>query len=152
MHILKYFAYKFWPMQKNDSHSGKDKVELEGMRLGNGDLCKKKWNISQGWFEEGLDKIVVSMKMHFSLRCASALCLKWKWKWKSLSCIWLFVTPGLYIPWNSPGQDIGVGSLSLLQDIFPTQESNRGILHCRWILYQLSYKGMASPMSSEPKR
>ena len=29
-------------MQKNDSHSGKDKVELEGMRLGNGDLCKKK--------------------------------------------------------------------------------------------------------------
>ena len=28
-------------MQKNDSHSGKEEVELEGMRLGNGDLCKK---------------------------------------------------------------------------------------------------------------
>ena len=28
---------------------------------------------------------------------------------------------GLYSPWNSPGQDTGVGSLSLLQGIFPTQ-------------------------------
>ena len=34
----------------------------------------------------------------------------------------------------------GVGSLSLLQGIFPTQESNWGLLHYRWILYQLSYK------------
>ena len=34
-----------------------------------------------------------------------------------------------------------VGSLSLLQRIFPTQESNRGLLHCRQILYQLSYQG-----------
>ena len=34
----------------------------------------------------------------------------------------------------------GVGSLSLLQRIFPTQESNRGLLHCRGILYQLSYQ------------
>ena len=30
----------------------------------------------------------------------------------------------LYSPWNSPGQNTGVGSLSLLQKIFPTQESN----------------------------
>ena len=88
-------------------------------------------------------------------------------------------------PWNSPGQNTGVGSLSLLQGIFPTpgikprdqiqvydiagrfvtrfmpgkpkntkvsslsplqwffltQESNWGLLHCRWILYQLSYQG-----------
>ena len=36
--------------------------------------------------------------------------------------------------------NIGVGSLSLLQWIFPTQESNWGLLHCRQILYQLSYK------------
>ena len=45
---------------------------------------------------------------------------------------------GLYSPWNSPGQNIGVGSLSLLQVIFPTQGSNPGLPHCRWILYQLS--------------
>ena len=85
---------------------------------------------------------------------------------------------GLYNPWNSPGQNTGVGSLFLLQGIFPTQGSNRSLalqadslpaeppgkpkntgddspsllqgifptkeknqclLHCRWILYQLSY-------------
>ena len=33
-----------------------------------------------------------------------------------------------------------VGSLSLLQGIFLTQESNQGLLHCRWILYRLSYQ------------
>ena len=88
---------------------------------------------------------------------------------------------GLYSPWNSPGQNTGVGSrsllqgnllnpgieptsptlqadslpaeppgkpkntgvgsLSLLQRIFLTQGSNRGLLYCRWILYELSYQG-----------
>ena len=48
---------------------------------------------------------------------------------------------GLYSPWNSPGQNTGVSSLSLLQGIFPTQGLNSGLLHCRWILYQLSHKG-----------
>ena len=33
-----------------------------------------------------------------------------------------------------------MGSLSLLQGIFLTQELNQGLLHCRWILYQLSYQ------------
>ena len=47
-------------------------------------------------------------------------------------------------PWNSLGKNTGVGSLSLLQGIFPTQGLNPGLLHCRQILYQLSHKG--SPM------
>ena len=47
---------------------------------------------------------------------------------------------GLYNPWNSPGQSTGVGSLSLLQGIFPTQGSNLGLPHCGQILYQLSHK------------
>ena len=47
---------------------------------------------------------------------------------------------GLYCPWNSPGKNTGVGSHSLLQGIFPTQRSNPGILHCRWLLYQLSHQ------------
>ena len=46
---------------------------------------------------------------------------------------------GLYSPWASPGQNTGVGSLSLLQQIFPTQGSNPGLLFCRQILYQLSH-------------
>ena len=47
----------------------------------------------------------------------------------------------LYSPWNSPGHNTGVSSLSLLQGIFPTQGLNSGLPHCRWILYQLSHKG-----------
>ena len=48
---------------------------------------------------------------------------------------------GLFRPWNSPSQNTGVGSLSLLQRIFPTQGSNPGLQHCRWLLYQLNHKG-----------
>ena len=48
---------------------------------------------------------------------------------------------GLYSPWNSLGQNTGVGSLSLLQGIFPTQGSNPGLPHCRRIVYQLTHKG-----------
>ena len=48
---------------------------------------------------------------------------------------------GLYSPWNSLGQNTGVGSFSLLQEIFPTQGLNLGLLTCRYILYQLSHKG-----------
>ena len=47
---------------------------------------------------------------------------------------------GLYSPWNSVGQNTGVGSLSLFQGIFPTQGLNPGLPHCRQILYQLSHK------------
>ena len=48
---------------------------------------------------------------------------------------------GLYSPWTSPGQDTGVGSLSLLQLIFLSQELNWGLQHCRWIIFQLRYQG-----------
>jgi len=47
---------------------------------------------------------------------------------------------GLCSPWNSPGQNTVVGSLSLLQGIFPTQGSNPGLPHCRQILHQLSHR------------
>ena len=46
-----------------------------------------------------------------------------------------------YSPRNSPGQNAGVGSLSLLQGIFPDQGSNPDLPHCRRILYQLRHKG-----------
>ena len=48
---------------------------------------------------------------------------------------------GLHNPWNSPDQNTGVGSRSLLHRIFPTQGSNPGLPHGRWILYQLSHHG-----------
>ena len=48
---------------------------------------------------------------------------------------------GLCSPWNSPDQNIGMSSCSLLQGIFPTQQLNPGLPHCRWILCQLSHQG-----------
>ena len=66
--------------------------------------------------------------------------LKWS-ESRSLSQKVMFDSLRLYSLWNSPGQNTGVGSLSLLQGVFPTQGSNPGLLHCRQILYHLSHKG-----------
>ena len=57
------------------------------------------------------------------------------------SCPTLWDPNGLNSPWNSPGQNTGMGSRSLLQGIFPTQGLNPGLPHYKWILYQLSHKG-----------
>ena len=42
---------------------------------------------------------------------------------------------------DSPGKNTGVSYHALLQGIFPTQGSNPGLLHCRWILYHLNHQG-----------
>ena len=42
---------------------------------------------------------------------------------------------------DSPGKNTGVGCHALLHRIFPTQGSNLGLPHCRWILYHLSHQG-----------
>ena len=62
-------------------------------------------------------------------------------------------------PWTSPGQNCGVGSLSLLQGIFPTQRTNQYSCIAVRILYQLSHKGsptilewVAYPFPSESAR
>ena len=72
---------------------------------------------------------------------------------------WLSDWTGLYSPWNSPGQNPGVGSLFLLQGIFSTQGLNPGLPHCRRILHQLSHQGsprilewVAYPFSSRSSR
>ena len=52
---------------------------------------------------------------------------------------------GLYSPWNSPGQNTGVGSRSLLQGIFPIQGLNPGLPYHRKILYQLSHRKAQDP-------
>ena len=48
---------------------------------------------------------------------------------------------GLYSSWNSPGQNTGSGSQSLLQGIFPSQGAKLDLPHCKRILYQLSHQG-----------
>ena len=82
--------------------------------------------------------------------------LRWKVKVKITD----FLRPHeLYSPWNSPGQNTGVGSHCLLQGIFPTQGLNPGLPHCRQILYQLGHQGsprilewVAYPFSSRSSR
>ena len=48
-----------------------------------------------------------------------------------------YTPPGSSIHGDSPDKNTGVGCHALLQGIFPTQGSNPGLLHCRWILYHL---------------
>ena len=48
--------------------------------------------------------------------------------------------PGSSVHWNSPGNSTGMGSLALLQGIFPTQGSNLGLSHCIQILDHLSHQ------------
>ena len=78
---------------------------------------------------------IINMSINRTLKA----CLKWT---ESHSVVSYSLWPHeLHSPWNRPGQNTGVGSLSLLQGIFPAQGSNPGLLHCRWILYQLSHQG-----------
>ena len=60
---------------------------------------------------------------------------------------------GGFLPAEPQGKpkNTGVGSLSLLQRIFLTQESNQGLLHCRQILFQLSYQGSQSHNTGSPE-
>ena len=67
------------------------------------------------------------------LVCSHYLWKKLKVKFAQL-CPTLLQPYGLYSPRNSPGQNTGVGSLSLLQGIFPTRGSNPGLPHCRLML------------------
>ena len=81
---------------------------------------------------------IVIMKHSISVETKSKDSLKVK---VTQSCLTLCDPHGLYSPWNSPGQNPGVGNLSLLQGIFPTQGSNPSLPHCRQILHQLSDQG-----------
>ena len=57
--------------------------------------------------------------------------------WTQVSCI----AGRFFTSWaTGKPKKTAVGSLALLQQIFLTQESNWGLLHCRWVLYQLSYQ------------
>ena len=67
-------------------------------------------------------------------------------KWSEVKVAQLCLTLCNPMDWgNSSGQNTGEGSLSLFHGIFPTQGSNPGLPHCRWILYQLSHKEVWGP-------
>ena len=56
--------------------------------------------------------------------------------------------PGSSIFGGSPGKNTGGGCRALLQDIFPTEGLNRGLLRCRRILHQLRYQGSPKLINS----
>ena len=89
---------------------------------------------------------VLCLNFHVANLSETSFAEVWKWsESESRSVVSDSLRPhGLYSPWNSPAQNTGVGSLSLLQGIFPIQGSNLGLPHCRRILYQPSYQGNRS--------
>ena len=68
------------------------------------------------------------------VRCLVAQCCLTLWDPMDCSL------PGSFVHGDSPGKNTGVSFHALLQRIFPIQGLNPGLLHCRWILYQLSYQ------------
>ena len=98
---------------------------------------------------------IIWFKMKRELKCVVKIINLWidskvlkenSWDFlniESESCWVLFnsLQHELYSPWKSLDRNIRISILSLLQGIFPTQGLNPGLLHCRWILYQLSHKG-----------
>ena len=60
--------------------------------------------------------------------------------------------PGSSVDRNSPGKNSGVGCHALLQGIFPTQGSNPGLRHCKWILHHLSHQGSPKQETGDRER
>ena len=92
---------------------------------------------SSGWNEALCAPGYLAEQIFRSVLCA-----------KSFRHVRLFAThgldcsrPGSSVHGDYPGKNTEVGSLSPCQGIFPTQEMNPSLLHCKWILYQLSYQG-----------
>ena len=121
------------------------------------------WNIFGIQFELNLNATKLSLDIIISwsspfhwLRLSCLFILQFLPESESHSVVSDSLRPhGLYSPWNSPGQNIGVDSFSLLQGVFPSQGQNPGLPHCGQILYQLSHKGsprtlewVAYPLSS----
>ena len=65
---------------------------------------------------------------------------------------WAIARQAPLCPWDSPGKNTGVGCLALLQEFFPTQGSNPGLLHCRQILYCLRQQGSPQPRVGHLKK
>ena len=94
------------------------------------------------WASRGKNWVLkTDLKYYLSVNCN----IEWKWSVSCLVVSYSLQTHGLYPTrilclQDSPGKNTGVGCHFLLQGNFPTQESKPGILHCRQILYWLSYK------------
>ena len=98
----------------------------------------------------------MSYSYHWSVSRKYLTCKSNKWKCELLLHVQLFVTPWtvppwLLCPWDSSGKNTGKYSHSLLQQIFPTQGSNPGLLHYRQIIYCQSHQGRPCPIKHRLK-
>ena len=85
-------------------------------------------------------------RVHMYVCVCVCACVSCSVVFKSFAIPWT-VTHQAPLSWNSPGNNTGVGSCSLLQSIFRIHESNPGLLHCRQILYHLSHQGSSFPLT-----
>ena len=88
----------------------------------------------------GARATVVNTKYKSLLLGCAMLCLIAQWC--PFLCDPMDCSPPCFsVHGDSPGKNSGVGYHALLQGIFPTQGSNPGLAHCRWIFYHLSHQG-----------
>ena len=103
--------------------------------------------ISFSWAPKSLQTVTAARKLRdacsLEVKCESKVAQSFQ------QTVQLFAIPWSG-SWNSLGQNTGVGSLSLLQGIFPTQGLNPGLLHYRQILYQLSHREAQEYRSEQP--
>ena len=138
-----FLSYKFFfHLQKTAEKQGKDIVQAPWLSVQSGSWLQPKGVTSRPTANSYTCAVPVHTPLtrwgraHFGPKFR-----KWKAESESRSVVSNSLQPhGLYSPWNSSGQNTGVGSLSLLQGIFPTQGSDPGLPHCRWILYQLRHQ------------
>ena len=105
-------------------------------------MCVFLWSLTFNWFSKCFISIHTNKTYFKSWLCLFGQCVSHSVVSDSLRPHGLWPA-GLLCPWDSPGKNTGVGCHSLLQRIFPTQGSNPGLLHCRQILYRLSYGATA---------
>ena len=105
-------------------------IKKQRYHFANKDLCSQSYGFSSShvWIWE----------LDHKEGCGGGLVAEsWLYSCDTMDCN----LPGSSVHGDSPGKNTGVGCHFLLQGIFPTQESNQSLLHCRQIPYQLSYKG-----------
>ena len=117
-----------WPVQVKASDDGDD--ERVRQTLGFTQFIYSKEQFSEWWQGEAE---LISLFNLYVLCCAYLLSHV-----LLFAAPWTVAPPGSSVHGDFPGKNTWVGSLSLLQGIFLTQELNQGLLHCRQILYQLS--------------
>ena len=115
---------------RNDPHESIYKTEANTLPKGGG---------VTNWDYE-INKLIYIKQINEDLLCSTVLCLV------AQSCLTLCDpmdcnSPGSSVHEDSPSKNTGVGCSALLQGIFPTQGSNPGLLHCRWVLYWLRHQG-----------